>query len=264
MTGSTACAFVRVLGWLAAAVCLAAASPADEPVAKAQAGNQVQPAIPKPGPRQAARDAPPKVISQAKAAERKSQFLRPPVSGRYDDEPADWRDVPPWRQTSFFGVRARGQFFIYVVDCSGSMIDEDRLFRAKEELRRSVRGLQEPQRFQVIFYNDQPILMPGGLPRSADVFSKDQFLAWLRLIEPDGETDPRLAMSTALSLRPDAVFLLSDGEFPAGTAEAILGKNTRKTPIHCIDLSGGVAGDQLQQIAGESGGRYVMRPWAGP
>ena len=237
----------------------------DEPAPKAQAGTSDRPAIPKPSPRQAARDAPPKVISQAKVAERKSsQFLRPPGGARYDDEPADWRDVPPWRQASFFGIRARGQFFIYVVDCSGSMIDEDRLFRAKEELRRSVRGLQEPQRFQVIFYNDQPILMPGGLPRSADVFSKDQFLAWLRLIEPDGETDPRPAMSTALSLRPDAVFLLSDGEFPAGTAEAVAVKNPRKTPIHCIDLSGGVAGDQLRQIARESGGRYVMRPWTGP
>jgi hypothetical protein len=203
-----------------------------------------------------------KVVSKEKATAAGSQFLRPPGAGRYDDPP-DWRDVPPWRQTSFFGIKARGQFFVYVVDCSGSMIDEDRLARAKEELRRSVRGLQEPQRFQVIFYNDQPIAMPGGLPRSADLLSKNQFLAWLRLIEPDGGTDPRSAMGMALALRPDAVFLLSDGEYPAGAADAITAKNSRKIPIHCVDLSGGTGGDQLQQIARESGGHYISRPWAG-
>jgi hypothetical protein len=208
-----------------------------------------------------------RVISRDKEKEtgRASDFLRPPGSvGRYDEGPIDWRDVPPWRQTSFFGVRARGQFFVYVVDCSGSMIDEDRLARAKEELRRSVLSLREPQRFKVIFYNDEPIAMPGELARNADLASKAQLLSWLRLIEPDGATDPRPALGLALSLRPDAVFLLSDGEFPEGTAEGVSRKNPRKVPIHCIDLSAGEAGDQLERIARESGGQYAKRPWAGP
>ncbi len=39
----------------------------------------------------------------------------------------------------------------------------------------------------VIFYNDQPVPMPGELPHSADQASKDQLVRWLRLIEPDGE-----------------------------------------------------------------------------
>ena len=128
-----------------------------------------------------------------------AEFLRAARRDRYDPDAIDWRDVPPWRQTSFFGIRARGQFFVYVVDCSGSMIDEDRLVRAKDELRRSVLSLQQPQRFKVIFYNDQPVPMPGDLPRSADLTSKNQLLAWLRLIEPDGETDPRGAMALALA-----------------------------------------------------------------
>jgi hypothetical protein len=207
----------------------------------------------------------PRVVSKAKAREqsRGSEFLRAPGSDRYDEGSDDWSEVPPWRQASFFGIRARGQFFIYVVDCSGSMIDEDRLARAKEEVRRSVMRLQEPQRFKVIFYNDQPIAMPGDLPRSADLASKSQLLAWLRLIEPDGETDPNSAMALALSLRPAGVFLLSDGEFPEGTVAAIAKKNPRKVPIHCIDLSGGRAGDQLQRIARDSGGQYASRPWKG-
>jgi hypothetical protein len=213
----------------------------------------------------AAKDDGSKVVSKAKDDETrgKSAFLRPPGTNRYDPESNDWREVPPWRQASFFGIRARGQCFVYVIDCSGSMFDEDRLDRAKDEVRRSVMRLREPQRFKVIFYNDEPIAMPGELGRSADVASKSQLLAWMRLIEPDGGTDPRSALALALALRPDAVFLLSDGEYPAGTVEAIAQRNPRKVPIHCVDLSGGAAGDQLQRIARDSGGQYASRPWQG-
>ena len=210
------------------------------------------------GPAQGRADDGPKITSRAAA-----DLLKPPSSDPYGPGEVDWRDVPPWRQTSFFGVRAQGQLFIYVVDCSGSMIDEDRLFRAKSELRRSVGRLQSPQRFKVIFYNDRPLPMPGDLPRPADLRSKDTLAQWLRLIEPAGETDPRGAMALALAMRPDAVFLLSDGEFPEGTVEAIARKNRRKVPIHCVDLTGGEAGDQLSQIARESGGQYAGRPWTG-
>ena len=103
----------------------------------------------------------------------KSPFLASPDGSPDDrygpDGAVDWSDIPPWRQTSFFGIRARGQFFVYVVDCSGSMIDDDRMPRATIELRRSVLALREPQRFEVIFYNSESIPMPGGpIPRSAD------------------------------------------------------------------------------------------------
>lgn len=174
--------------------------------------------------------------------------------------PVDWANLPPWRQTSFFGLRSQGQVFVYVVDCSGSMDDGDRMLRAKAELRRSVGALRFPQRFHVIFYNDRPLPMPGGSPRSADTNAKVDFASWLRSIQPEGETDPRAAMSQALNFRPDAVFLLSDGEFPGATDEAIGKMNRRKVPIHCVDLSGGAGGDQLKRIAADSKGQYASRP----
>ena len=195
----------------------------------------------------------------------KSPFLLAPGSSADDrygpDGATDWSDVPPWRQSSFFGVRARGLFFVYVVDCSESMIDDDRLPRATIELRRSVMALQAPQRFEVIFYNSESIPMPGGpIPRSADLQSKNQMLSWLRLIEPDGGTDPRPAMRQALALHPDAVFLLSDGAFPAGTVDQITKLNAQRIPIHTVDLAGGLAGDHLKKIARDNGGRYASRP----
>jgi hypothetical protein len=204
------------------------------------------------------------VVSESKRKEQQkgSEFLRPPGADRYSPGDDSGEDLP-WRQAFFFGIKAKGQRFIYVVDCSGSMMDEARLARAKAEVRRSILALQLPQQFKVIFYNDRPISMPGDLPKSADMTAKGQLLAWLRLIEPDGETDPRGAIAQALALRPDAVFLLSDGEYPEGTVEAVARMNPRKVPIHCVDLSGGAAGDQLQQIARDSGGRYAPRPWRG-
>ena len=207
----------------------------------------------------------PRVLTQSEMQKPSSPFLMPPgsegeVADRYSPGTPDWRTIPPWRQASFFGIRAQGRFFIYVIDCSGSMIDEDRFARATMEVRRSVLALQAPQQFEVIFYNDESIPMPGGpRPRTADGPNKRQLLSWLQLVEPDSGTDPRLALRQALSLRPEAVFLLSDGAFPEGTAEAVARSNPRKIPIHCVDLSGGEGGDHLMRIARDSGGKYAAR-----
>ncbi len=200
----------------------------------------------------AADDGPVVMSGEAYAAARG----RSPGGDRYG---ADLADVPPWRQASFFGIKAEGQVFIFVVDCSGSMDDEARLDRAKAELMRTIRAMQSPQRFKVIFYNDEPVPMPGELPKAADHPSKAQLARWLQYVQPGGGTDPRGAMSLALAMRPDAVFLLSDGAFPPGTAEAVAKANPRKVPIHCVDLAAGAAGDDLQRIARDSGGKYAPR-----
>ncbi len=198
---------------------------------------------------------PPRVIDARDAADR----LRPPGTDRYAPK-VDWATIPPWRQASFYGIRSQGQIFVYVVDCSGSMIEDARLWRAKQEVRRSIMALQYPQRFKVIFYNEATLPSPGDSPKSADLPGKDQLIRWMNAIEPAGETDPRAAMKLAIALRPDAIFLLSDGEYPPGAAEAIAKSNASHVPVHCVDLSGGVGGDQLRKIASDSGGQYVSRP----
>jgi hypothetical protein len=193
----------------------------------------------------------------------KSQFLQPPGSATDGDRygpKVDWAKVPPWKQTSFYGIRAQGKMFIFVVDCSGSMDQNARLVRAKREIRRAVSAMQFPQKFLVIFYNDEPLPMPGGLPQSANLSSTEAMLNWFRTIDADGGTDPRAALAQAISLQPDAVFLLSDGEFPRGTVEAVAKSNPKKIPIHCVDLAGGAAGDHLKRIAKDSAGQYVSRP----
>jgi von Willebrand factor type A domain len=226
------------------------------PKAEARPAPPVVPASPLPkGPDE------PRVLTTAEMDRRAkgSPFLAGPASDRYG-EAVPWSEIPEWRRASFYGVRTVAQTVVYVVDCSGSMAEADRILRAKAELRRSVMGLQFPQRFTVIFYNQHPIPMPGIALKSAELATKDQFLAWLRMIEPDGGTEPRGALKIALSLNPDAIYLLSDGAFPNGVVEETAQRNTRKIPIHCIDLAGGSAGDHLRRIARDSGGQYASRP----
>lgn len=176
---------------------------------------------------------------------------------RYDKE--DWSALPPWKQTNFWGVRAKGQVFVFVIDVSGSMGDQARLVRAKAELRRTVRALKYPQRFLVIVHNEEPRILGSGTLLLAGPESSARLDSWLRTVDADGGTDPRAAMQMALGLNPDAVFLLSDGEYPKGSAETIAKANRFRVPVHCVDLSGGASGSSLKRIAGESGGQYAPR-----
>ena len=101
----------------------------------------------------------PRVLTRSEMQKRAARSSSRPVSegdaaDRYGPGTPDWSEIPPWRQTSFFGIRAPGRFFVYVIDCSESMIEEDRFARATMEVRRSVLALQAPQQFEVIFYND--------------------------------------------------------------------------------------------------------------
>ncbi len=198
--------------------------------------------------------------SAAAKARETAKLLEPPGDSNDNYTPGViWRDVPPWRQTSFYGVRSQGTFFVFVVDCSGSMAEAERWLNVQDEIRRTLAKMQFPQRYYILFYNDSVLSMPGGLPMSAGKRNVGRTLDWISRIVPEGETDPRGAMAEALALRPHAVYLLSDGEFAQGTAEAIAKSNTAKTPVHTIDLSGGAGAAMLQQIAKDSGGRYVQR-----
>src|SRR5262245_43749007 len=89
----------------------------DNPPRAAAAGKTAQ-GPPGSGSRTRSSDAAPAILSKDDEARRKrSTFLLPPGSSpsdRYDSD-VDSTD-PPWRQTSFFGIRARGQFFVFVLD----------------------------------------------------------------------------------------------------------------------------------------------------
>lgn len=169
-----------------------------------------------------------------------------------------------------WGLNASGRTFCYVVDFSGSIIvvvDD-----LKRELKRSIGRLSPAQSFNVfIFYSTQQRFVtesfaPDLQPARADV--KRQFFEWIDEKRPVGGTDPVPAVKRALRMRPDVIFLFSDGYFEDTKAADITKSNKGvKSRIHCLvfdevllqDSSGlprvSEGARRLQRIAEENGGK---------
>jgi len=158
---------------------------------------------------------------------------------------------------SFFGLEAKGTRFVYVVDYSGSMTGL-KLQAAKNELIRSVQSLTANMEFFIIFYDNQFRRMPGGEMVRATAQNKRRFLYWAKHIQGGGGTIPGPAMAYALSLKPDAVWLLSDGLFKG---QDVPGQIRQMNPggrvqIHTIAFYDNSGEAQLRQIAAENRGRF--------
>jgi hypothetical protein len=161
----------------------------------------------------------------------------------------------------FFGLQAKGAKFIYVLDRSFSMAELGKLEAVKRELARSVMALKRHAKFYVIFYNQSFELMPAAGLVDATDDSKRKYLAWANTMRPEDGTDPTKAMLTALSMKPDAVWLLSDGLFPDAAADVIREANVGgKIQIHTIAFCENSGEPVLQRIAEENRGLYRFVP----
>ena len=168
-------------------------------------------------------------------------------------------------KASFFGIEAEGGRFVFVVDCSSSMAVQGRLEAAKEELMRSIRELEPMTEFYVIFYASDAKPMGGG-PVAATEKSKKKCFAWVRSIQPAGGTRPSEAVLRALSFKPDAIWLLSDGGFnhPEYAIKTIREANrTLRIPIHTIAFYDRAAEANARQVAEDSDGTYRFVPGPG-
>ena len=153
-----------------------------------------------------------------------------------------------------------------------------------EHLARSMAQLAPPQRFSVVFFQDnEAVPMPNfaALPL-ATADQKRAVLRWMHHeIVPRGRSNPLRALERALALQPDVIFLLSENITGAGPFEieadrllaALEDQNpvrpdgTRGTAIKCIQfLEEDVLG-VLRQIAevhgGPDGYNFVERDAAG-
>ena len=157
---------------------------------------------------------------------------------------------------SFFGLEARGQKFVFVVDRSGSM-NGPQLDAAKAELIRAVHRLERGAKFYTIFFNTKHKSMPAkGLVRATETNKRKHF-AWVRGVVAGGSTDPTSAMRLALSLEPDVIWLLSDGKFRPHVAAVIRESNPRqRIQIHTIAFYSRQGEKTLREIAEANRGRY--------
>jgi uncharacterized protein with von Willebrand factor type A (vWA) domain len=161
-------------------------------------------------------------------------------------------------QADFFGITAGGSRFVFVVDMSGSM-EGTRMRRARNELRRSIQSLNESQQFFVVFFNTQAHPMParGMLPATRENVS--EIVRWFDKVKPQGNTYPFAALLMAIQFRPDAVFLLSDGEFdPVIVDQVLLSQrdDEQRVPIHTIGFTSREGEAVLRVLSEKSGGTY--------
>ena len=115
---------------------------------------------------------------------------------------------------------------------------QNRFQRLKIELRRSIEGLGEDRKFFVIFFNETSIPMPAPKEMQPALEGiKQKFLTWVDTQRADGGTEPADALRYALRLKPDTIFLLSDGSFSPKTARLLRVLNRDQVTIHTIGFS---------------------------
>jgi hypothetical protein len=105
--------------------------------------------------------------------------------------------------------------------------------------------------------------MEGNEPVLATEKQVAHTARWINYAEADGGTNPLPALLMALSLRPDAIYFLSDGQFDPMTITQLRFRNRnsrrfnlRQIPIHTIAFFDRMTEPLMRTIARDSGGEY--------
>ncbi len=171
-----------------------------------------------------------------------------------------------YARTKIFGVESEGNKFVYVLDRSSSMLDGGggRIAAAKAELLASLRDLGEQQQFYVVAYNHEARLLNIGYSPGRHVWAgpenKQRAADIIGVLRPDGGTDHVEAMAMAIRLRPDVIYLITDGEVEDDPKLSDLKRlermNSGRSIIHVLRF--GTAprdGGTLAQLAAENRGQ---------
>ena len=174
----------------------------------------------------------------------------------------------------FFGTKASGHKFVFVVDCSLSMLEDGRWVEAANALATAVDRLGPDQLFYVILFDGGVHRMFNHNEREAALFpatpeNKQRFREWLMTARLGYETRPFLAMKCAVELQPDAVYLLSDGDFKDSTADFLkkfnrpydsMGTKQHQVIVHTFSFHSRVGQSVMRRIARENAGQYLFVP----
>ncbi|MEN1678965.1 MAG: vWA domain-containing protein [Planctomycetota bacterium] len=156
----------------------------------------------------------------------------------------------------FFGSAAEGQRIAYAVDLSSSMAGR-RFERARDELLRSVQGLDESKSVYVVFFNSAAHPQPQDKLIQATNEAKREIEDWVTQAAPSGGTMPEAALRMAIGHKPDVLFVLSDGEFHASVVYSVTQYNRRfGVQIQTIGFQFNAA--TLRELAELNGGTFRL------
>ncbi len=175
----------------------------------------------------------------------------------------------------FCGVEGGGNHFVYLVDSSGSM--GDAFISARRALLDSINMLNPEQRFYVIFFDaecDYMRITRADQDESRSVqatpANKQRLRSWAMRVEMDRGKAPYEPLEYALQkLKPDVIFLLSDGEFPQRIEDLLqtenkvtnlFGETKPISIIHTISYYSREGESRMRRIAENNFGQYRHIP----
>ncbi len=159
----------------------------------------------------------------------------------------------------FFGiVTGKARKIAYVVDHSGSMTETIGYLR--NEVKRSIRSLESDQSFFITFFSSGPTIdfpaKTAGLAPANDQDKREAY-EFINKIKAEGQTDPSDSLKKAFTLQPDVIYILTDGEFDAKTADLIKQLNAKhKVRINTICFIYSDGRKLLKSIAEDNNGKY--------
>ena len=189
--------------------------------------------------------------------------LSPPADTNTDG-PRHRADVSPAATPAngsvFFGLPVAEHRVVFAVTRAGGMTDT--MQDVKGLLKQSIQQLAPTQYFDVIFWSAGPASeMPGGMvPATAE--NKKAALEFVDPIIPRGANDPEYGLRAAFASRPDAIYLLTHGEFDKAVSRLVTALNVDRTTVvnvvHLVWPSSNPDAERvMRQIADENGGTYV-------
>lgn len=173
------------------------------------------------------------------------------AGGGSEPESIAWRPFDPHR----------GSNVVFVIDQSLSMKGE-KSAAARREVLTTLQDFGTNKSFYILLFHStdyDAMPAPGLLPATPQ--NIQSVTNWLFSAKHYYGSNPKKAMLRALDLRPDTIWLLSDGEFPADARDIIhLANASIKAQIHTVGFFSHTGEDVLRQIAEDNGGTYHFIP----
>jgi hypothetical protein len=171
----------------------------------------------------------------------------------------------PTAKLSLFGSgAAEGRSFVFLIDRSASMGGEGlgAIAAAAKEFALQLDALTAQQQFQVLVYNQAVAAFAEGGLVPADEPNKKSLIRFVADTAAYGQTEHARGLLAALRLKPEVIFLLTDGGDPLldpGQLRTIRESAAGRTAIHCVQFGRGAAPPEhfLRKLAAENGGSYV-------
>jgi hypothetical protein len=180
--------------------------------------------------------------------------------------PREQQPTGPVVEVSLFGSPpAKGRSFVFVIDRSNSMGSAGlgAISAAADELSSHLSNLTPENTFQVVAYNEATAYFSGRQLVPATDETKRRLVKYIAEITAGGQTEHTRGLLAALRLRPEVIFLLTDGGDPKmsrGDLNFVQELAGSRTKINCLHFGRGPKPEEpsfLAKLASDNRGSYA-------